>query len=204
MEAVEKADEPGGDAGQARENADGERPVEEAQRVENPHDVQREHGAHQDEDEDVVLPGDARLFLLLRPEELRLLEDEGEELVDGPQRTDPAADDPPQDDRQEDGHPGQGERGEKCPGGEERRQRDERVEMEEPLHRPADVVLPRVVADGEKIHEQAEEPGLRRDAQDLKNPVFPRLFFFQCAASPVRICRGPAPGPAAGKAAPAA
>ena len=50
----------------------------------------------------------------------------------------------------------------------------------------------------------AEESGLRCNAQDLKEPVFPRWSFFQCAASPVRIFRAPAPAPAAGKATPAA
>jgi hypothetical protein len=48
VEAVEKPDESRSDAGQAGKDAYGERTVEEAQRIEDPHDVQREHGAHQD------------------------------------------------------------------------------------------------------------------------------------------------------------
>ena len=117
-----------------------------------------------------------------------------------PSGTDPAADDPAQDERQEDRDSRQRQGGEKVRDAKKRRQRDQRIEVEEALDRLADVVLPGVVAHGEEIHEQAEESRLVDDAQDLKEPVLSRSFFFQCAASPVRMFRAPAPGRAAGKA----
>jgi hypothetical protein len=189
---------------QPGEHPDRERPVEEAQGVQETHEVQREHRARQHEGQHIVLPGHACLFVAVRTEELRFLEDEGGELVDCAERTGPATDDPAQDDRHEDRDPGEREGREERPGRDERRQRDERVEVEEPLHRPADVVLSRVSARSEKKDEEAEEPGLGDDAQDLKRPVLLRSFVFQRAVSPIGMSRGRAPGPASGTAVPPA
>jgi hypothetical protein len=101
-------------------------------------------------------------------------------------------DSPPQDDRHENCDPGERE---ERPGCDECRQRDERIEVEEPLHRPSDIVLPRLSARSEEEDEQPEESPLRDDAQDLKGAAFFRSFAFQSEVSPVGKSRGPAPGP---------
>jgi len=204
MEGVDGLDDPRKNMGQAREHTDGERTVEEAQRVEEARQIQGEDRGDQDEGQDVILPGDARLLLPFRPEEFRLLEDVGEELVHGAQRTDPAAGHPAEDDRHDDRDPRQGQGGEEDARGDQRRQGDQGIEVEKALDRLPDVVVPGVMADGEKIHEQAEESRLRRHAQDLKNAMLPRLFSFQFSASPGRTFRGPARGPTSGKGVPRA
>ena len=94
------------------------------------------------------------------------------ELVDRAQRAGPTVGHPAQDDRHEDRDPGEREGREGRPGSDECRQRDERVEVEEPLHRPSDIVLPRVPARGEEEDKEPEESGLRSDPQELKGSVF--------------------------------
>ena len=122
--------------------------------------------------------------------------------MDGAQGAEPAAGHSPQRDGQENRQARQGHGQMPHPGRENGRERDQGIEVKEGLDRLPDVVLAGVVALGEQVHEQAEEPGLGNHAQDLKGPVFSRPFFFQRGVSPVRIFPGRAVGRAAGRAIP--
>ena len=84
--------------GQRGQHGHGQGPGQEGEGIEVAGEIEAEEGADQDDDEDVVLRGQAGLVLARRPEELRPLEGERRELVDGAERADPAAEDAAEED----------------------------------------------------------------------------------------------------------